>query len=111
MSGHGHLILCSFLFWPACGAYFSLLLFIWQLSSPYLFYIELFDFRRVYTPKLRSLIVNMYNKALIAALSGLALTSAQTSPTNPAIPSSTAEVPTIEGALTYDGPPVIGFTG
>ena len=50
----------------------------------------------------------MYNKALLSALSGLALASAQAPlPT----PSSTVGIPTIEGALTYDGPPVIGFTG
>ena len=53
----------------------------------------------------------MYNKALFSALGGLALASAQSSATNPAVPSSNAEVPTIEGALTYDGPPVPGFTG
>ena len=52
----------------------------------------------------------MYNNVLLSALSGLALVSAQTA-SNPAVPSTTAEVPTIEGALTYDGPPVIGFTG
>lgn len=48
----------------------------------------------------------MYNKQLLSALSGLALVQAQL-PT----PSSTAGIPTIEGALTYDGPPVPGFTG
>ncbi|KAI4152271.1 MAG: hypothetical protein LQ340_003000 [Diploschistes diacapsis] len=53
----------------------------------------------------------MYNKAFLSALSGFALVSAQSSATNPAVPSSAAQVPTIEGALTYDGPPVIGFTG
>ena len=49
----------------------------------------------------------MYNKQLLSVLGGgLALVQAQM-PT----PSSTAGIPTIEGALTYDGPPVIGFTG
>ena len=52
----------------------------------------------------------MYNNVLLSALSGLALVSAQTA-SNPAVPSSPTDVPTIEGALTYDGPPVIGFTG
>ena len=52
----------------------------------------------------------MYAKILLPALSALVLANAQT-PTNPAIPSSTVGIPTIEGALVYDGPPVIGFTG
>lgn len=58
----------------------------------------------------------MYTKkSLVAALSGLALANAQSeataNPTIPAIPTSTADIPTIEGALVYDGPPVIGYTG
>lgn len=57
----------------------------------------------------------MYTKTLLSALSGLALVRAQSeataNPTIPAIPTSTAGIPTIEGALVYEGPPVIGYTG
>ena len=57
----------------------------------------------------------MYSMLLIFALSGFALVSAQSeatpNPTIPTIPTSTDGIPTIEGALVYDGPPVIGYTG
>ncbi|MCJ1432009.1 hypothetical protein MMC27_001365 [Xylographa pallens] len=57
----------------------------------------------------------MYSTLLISALSGLALVHAQSeatpNPTIPAMPTSTVGIPTIEGALVYDGPPVIGYTG
>ena len=57
----------------------------------------------------------MYSRLLLSALSGFAFVSAQSeatpNPTIPTIPTNTAEVPTIEGALVYDGPPVIGYTG
>ena len=52
----------------------------------------------------------MFNKVLLSALSVLALVCAQTGTELP-VPSSTVGIPTIEGALTYDGPPVIGYTG
>jgi hypothetical protein len=56
----------------------------------------------------------MYSQVLLAALSGAALVKAQTPTTStviPAVPSTTDGIPTIEGALVYDGPPVIGYTG
>lgn len=57
----------------------------------------------------------MYATLLLTVLSGLAHVSAQSeanpNPTIPTIPTSTDQVPTIEGALVYDGPPVIGYTG
>ncbi|MCJ1474616.1 hypothetical protein MMC13_003276 [Lambiella insularis] len=52
---------------------------------------------------------------LVSAMSGLALVQAQSeatpNPTIAATPTSTVGIPTIEGALVYDGPPVIGYTG
>jgi hypothetical protein len=55
----------------------------------------------------------MLSQVLLAALSGAALVNAQTPTTSPSppTPSTTVGIPTIEGALTYDGPPVIGYTG
>ena len=57
----------------------------------------------------------MYSTLFISALSGLALVHAQSeatpNPTIPAMPTSTVGIPTIEGALVYDGPPVLGYTG
>ena len=57
----------------------------------------------------------MYMTLLSCVFSGFAIVNAQSevnpNPSIPAIPTSTAEVPTIEGALVYDGPPVIGYTG
>ena len=57
----------------------------------------------------------MYNTLLLSALSTLTLVKAQSeatpNPTIPTIPTSTDGIPTIEGALVYDGPPVIGYTG
>jgi hypothetical protein len=56
----------------------------------------------------------MYSKVLYATLSIVALAKAQTptvSAVIPPIPSTTDGIPTIEGALIYDGPPVIGYTG
>ena len=57
----------------------------------------------------------MYATLLLFVLSGGALVSAQSeatpNPTIPTIPTSTVGIPTIEGALAYDGPPVIGYTG
>ena len=57
----------------------------------------------------------MRSPLLLSALSGLALVNAQSeatpNPTIPTIPTSTDGIPTIEGALVYDGPPVIGYTG
>ncbi|MCJ1314288.1 hypothetical protein MMC25_007968 [Agyrium rufum] len=52
----------------------------------------------------------MYSRSFLVGVGGFALAVAQT-PTEPAVPTSTVGIPTIEGALTYDGPPVIGFTG
>jgi len=48
----------------------------------------------------------MYGKSLVAACGLAAVANAQL-PT----PSTTAGIPTVEGALTYQGPPVSGFTG
>ncbi|MCJ1407920.1 hypothetical protein MMC19_001991 [Ptychographa xylographoides] len=57
----------------------------------------------------------MHSAILLSALSGLALVKAQTEVGSntaiPAMPTTTVGIPTIEGALVYDGPPVIGFTG
>lgn len=57
----------------------------------------------------------MVATVLLPLLSGLALVGAQSeatpNPTIPTIPTNTAQVPTIEGALVYNGPPVIGYTG
>ncbi|MCJ1359295.1 MAG: hypothetical protein MMC33_009296 [Icmadophila ericetorum] len=52
----------------------------------------------------------MYTKTLLSALSALALVRAQTDEPYP-VPTGTAGIATIEGALVYDGPPVIGYTG
>lgn len=61
----------------------------------------------------------MFAKLHLPALSGLALVSAQAviiltstqSGVDPIVPTPFPGVPTIEGAITYDGPPVPGFTG
>jgi len=55
----------------------------------------------------------MHSTILLLA-SSLAYATAQfvdATTTIPAVPSTTAGIPTIEGALEYDGPPVIGYTG
>jgi len=54
------------------------------------------------------------HSAILLLASSLAHATAQfvdATTTLPAVPSTTAGIPTIEGALEYDGPPVIGFTG
>lgn len=54
----------------------------------------------------------MYSVLLFSAL---VLVNAQSEATPnsaiPAMPTTAVGIPTIEGALVYDGPPVIGYTG
>jgi len=56
-----------------------------------------------------------FKAVLLSALGVLSLVHAQSeatpNPTIPTIPTSTDDVPTIEGALVYQGPPVMGYTG
>lgn len=66
---------------------------------------------------------NMHTKQILVAVSGIALVNAQAPPVStlstamsgvlPALPVATGftGVETIEGAITYDGPVVDGFTG
>lgn len=65
----------------------------------------------------------MHTKQILVAVSGIALVNAQAPPVStlstamsgvlPALPVATGftGVETIEGAITYDGPVVDGFTG
>ena len=64
----------------------------------------------------------MYTKVLLSTLSGLVLVSAQAPPpvsilsatksgVLPVAPTPFVGEPTIEGAITYDGNPIPGFTG
>jgi len=57
----------------------------------------------------------MLSKLALAGLTAAVLVNAQSeatpNPAIPAMPTTVAGIPTIEGALVYDGPPVQGFTG